>query len=650
MEDNHIIVPDKGLVARLLLPTLIICLLVATYAVYRPGLSGAFMLDDTHTLRALNKMGGITSLTNLLHFMTDGVGNIGRPLSMLFLSIDDQYFPGDPAKYRYTNLLIHLLCGLFLLLFALKISRATNLTPRQANYLAILVFAFWLLHPLNVSTTLYIVQRTTQAMSLFLLIGLTCYVYGRFLVIKKSTTGTILICSSVAVFGVLAFLCKENGVLICLYILILETTILRPVYSPKWLKYWLAIFTILPLTLLAFYLIYRFNSFVSAYAVRDFSMWERLLTESRILLVYLREIAFPPFSNTGLFHDDYPVSTSLLSPLSTLLCIIFIIVTITLAIRLRKTQPILSMSILWFFGGHILESTFIPLELYFEHRNYIPMIGPVFGIMYYCIRLFSMTRNHSARLLTLAFPLLLITVSSVFTYQSAKLWGNPDVMYSVWYHEHPGSLRAATMYAQVVEKHGNYSNAIEILQNTYKQHPDTVALLLYSLNLSCQSGIPIHGDINDIIEEARHATYRYALPAVTEQLISTVTSGNCRNISIDDLISLLKSLENAQRLRGSAKVSILMMLSDLYVRKGMLSPAVETLDRAYKTQINSNIPLQQAALLTSAGLYEDALSYINRAKLADEKRSLLKPSEIKTILIMEKQIKNRLENTNTSIK
>ena len=37
--------------------------------------------------------------------------------------------------------------------------------------------------------------------------------------------------------------------------------------------------------------------------------------------------------------------------------------------------PLAAFGIVWFLIGHSLESTFIPLELVHEHRNYLPLLG-----------------------------------------------------------------------------------------------------------------------------------------------------------------------------------------------------------------------------------------------------------------------------------
>ena len=48
-----------------------------------------------------------------------------------------------------------------------------------------------------------------------------------------------------------------------------------------------------------------------------------------------------------------------------------------------RANPVLkpvAFGIAFFLGGHLLESTVLPLELYYEHRNYLPSFGDLPGI------------------------------------------------------------------------------------------------------------------------------------------------------------------------------------------------------------------------------------------------------------------------------
>ena len=260
--------------------------LIVTYIVYLPGLSGIFILDDANTLVFLNKLGGVTNLTSLAQFISDGVGILGRPVSMLSFLIDDQYYPGDPSQYRFTNLMIHLLCGLFLVLFIKNVFELLKIENKFVYYIVLVTPAYWLIHPLNVSTTLYIVQRMTLLMTLFTLAGLILYIYGRRSLISKQYLGLATITTAIAIFGSLAALSKENGALIILYILVLESTLLKDLPRPKFFKYWFYGFIVFPILIIFGYLIYNFGNFSAPYSYRGFTLTERLLTESRILVSY----------------------------------------------------------------------------------------------------------------------------------------------------------------------------------------------------------------------------------------------------------------------------------------------------------------------------------------------------------------------------
>ena len=644
MDDNHTTATRRIKSLELIAAIAILLSIIITCLVYSPGIAGIFTLDDTTTLTLLNKFGGITDLGKLTQFLSDGVGILGRPMSMLSFLIDDQYYPGDPSQYRYTNLMTHLLCGMFLMLFVKHVFELKNLKANHIIFLTVMVPAYWLIHPLNVSTTLYIVQRMTLLMSLFVLVGLTIYTYGRKTVISKQYVGIAILTTAVIIFGTLAALSKENGALICVYILVLETTLFKEIPRPTLFKYWLYLFIVLPIVVMFGYLIYNLDALSIPYHQRDFTLLERLLTECRILITYLYQITIPPSGGTGLYHDDFVVSTSLFSPITTLFSFLTIIGLVYIAVRFRKKQPVISFAIFWFFGGHVLESTVLPLELYFEHRNYLPMLGPLIGIMFYLYKFAVAQKNLQQRKLILSLPILLLFLSSIFTFQSAKIWGTPDLMYVTWYKEHPNSLRASTMYATFLEKNGKYSEAIDILNNTYHKHPDTVALPLYALKISCSSNVPPAIRVIDVIQASSHAKYRGILTQVIQQLINTIHKATCPYIKMEDVISILTALEKSDKIANPTMANLLFILSDLYVQKGLLTPAVETLDRAFQKQRIPTYALRQAELLSSAGLYQDALDYIEKAKQANSVRQIFKPSELDVILKMQSMIVNRMNS------
>jgi hypothetical protein len=99
-----------------------------------------------------------------------------------------------------------------------------------------------------------------------------------------------------------------------------------------------------------------------------------------VLWDYVRHIVLPFGPGMGLIHDDYPKSTALLSPPATLVAIVAWIAALALAWRMRSTAPAVLGGVLVFLAAHAMESSIFPLELYFEHRNYVAAVGVVIAV------------------------------------------------------------------------------------------------------------------------------------------------------------------------------------------------------------------------------------------------------------------------------
>ncbi len=149
-------------------------LLMLTAAVYWPGLQGPVLLDDIANLESLIDM---QSGALAWHEVLGGFEVRGRPITMLSFVANWLTSAGEIWALKYTNLMIHLLCGalLFWLAGRLLAEPRAGVAP-QRWWLALLVAALWLLAPMLVSTVLYVVQRMAQLATLFVLAGVLCYV------------------------------------------------------------------------------------------------------------------------------------------------------------------------------------------------------------------------------------------------------------------------------------------------------------------------------------------------------------------------------------------------------------------------------------------------------------------------------------------
>ncbi|WP_079416681.1 tetratricopeptide repeat protein [Thiomonas intermedia] len=204
----------------------------------------------------------------------------------------------------------------------------------------------------------------------------------------------------------------------------------------------------------------------SAYAARPFTLSERLFTEGRVLVDYLRWIVLPSPDALSLYHDDIALSTGWLSPWTTAASWAFLAALLGAALALRRRLPLFAFGVLWWFAGQSLLSTFVPLELVYEHRNYLPDWGvflALFALLFTWSPQAAKRRAHlphpvgeagrgsppdagrrgTLRLLTVGAVLALITLYGLFTTLRAQTWGNP---YRLAYFEattHPKSPRAS---------------------------------------------------------------------------------------------------------------------------------------------------------------------------------------------------------------
>ena len=198
--------------------------LLLTALVYARGLFGGFLFDDYGTIvdnGVLRNIDG-SGVRWLAAILSSDSGVLRRPLSMLSFGIDYYLFGLSPFAFKAVNLLIHLVNGL--LFYAL----ARRLTPRLSpsidesatRAIALVAVAFWLLHPLNVGSVVYVVQRMNLLAVLFILAGLLVYANGRARMLRGEP-GLVRAIGGLLVFGLLSVLCKENGALIVAYALVI---------------------------------------------------------------------------------------------------------------------------------------------------------------------------------------------------------------------------------------------------------------------------------------------------------------------------------------------------------------------------------------------------------------------------------------------
>lgn len=437
-----------------------------TVAVYSNGLNGPFLFDD-HIHITQNQWVKIDRLdwASLIRAWNSSFSAFpaNRPLSQLSFGVNHAVSGLDPWAFKLTNLVIHLATGWLVFVFTRLSYRALmgdSGDPDTGRMLAAATTALWLLHPLHVSTVLYTVQRMAQLSSLSLLAALTCYFYGRLRIAAGRTgLGWMLAAAPIALIG---FLAKENTVLLPLLLLVSELTLLRSVSLGQqrsvvhsvWLVY-------IALPLLAGLAYLLTHPGMLAYEGRPFTLAERLLTQPRVLWLYVKWLFIPDISEFGLFHDDLPNSTGLMSPPGTLVAILGLVVTGAAAAIYRRKAPMFAFAVLFFLANHVLESTVLPLEMVFEHRNYLAALGPLMLLAYLVV---VGSQRLKVRALAVALGALLLTSYGAVTYMRVNNWASYQSFILTAADNHPKSPRSNFMAAQfliaALDKSGGDASAL----------------------------------------------------------------------------------------------------------------------------------------------------------------------------------------------
>ena len=485
---------------------------------------------------------------------------------------------------------------------------------QHAEWLALGSASLWLLHPFHVSTTLYIIQRMTMLSALFSLLGILVYLKGRECLQTRPHFGLGLMTGSIIVFTVLAILCKETGALLPLLLAALEFTVLRDQCSlakhPH--KRWIVLFFGIPALVLLAYLAHFLMPYQAVeFAPKGFTAYQRLLTEPRILTHYLYDLAIPKLYSGSLYNDDFPISTGLLTPPTTLLASSILVTLLFLALRARKTYPLISLAILFYCVGHLLESSTAPLELYYEHRNYLPSIFLYLPLVTYGIE---------ARPKPTVFAIIALSLMMVgFTAAKAKLWGNEKELLIFWAEQNPHSARAQRSAADVYFQLRQYDKVFEILDRAVAANPKNLKIRLNRIAFACLTGKQQDdGYFAEMIQltQASPVYFDSNIYDMLESLFNLLGKAECRSLNVDQLSQLTESILTNPTVKNdkSNQFIITNLQGIVALHRKDRARALALFSRALELSGDPETGLQETALLATHGFYPEALSILEASE------------------------------------
>ncbi|ADV26511.1 hypothetical protein Psesu_0655 [Pseudoxanthomonas suwonensis 11-1] len=581
------------------------------------GLTWQF--DDLINLRGLTRA---STQDGLVGFVFGGIaGPGGRPLALASFLADYAYWPGDPwALVRHT-LVWHMMTGALVFMFFLAVLRQHERLQERAMTLAAAAAAVWLLMPIHASGILMPVQRMTVMSGFFVMATLVAYVHLRVRLAGRGTVVPILILGLVCGTGMaLAYLTKENGLLLLAFVPLVEWLLLPNLAAPGPWRLWrwgMRISFLAVPAALAWRLWDTWSRMQVRYTYdREFSLAERLASEAVILWEYLRHIFIPRAALLGPFHDGHAIWNwkSVLPWLAVLAFVILLVATWRMARRGSAAWRWAFFALAFYLAAHMMESTVIPLELYFEHRNYVAALG-IAGLVVVAVD--TALRNASSKAVVAVVVLVMGAYHVIMLQQTTSLWGNRLLAGEMWYQAHPSSGRAAQHLSWLYRQYDFDDASIAVLDRFSSAHTGRIDIGMQALDSSCRTGTgaALGERLERLIVEVPELRNPAGVAGTIGRLGGAIRAGKCQGIELERYKALLLALMENPRIQHMPRVrhhvdhelaAIALVQGDNEARLGYLRQAFDDYPSLSGAQV-------VARLLFAQGRNDEAIAWIEHA-------------------------------------
>lgn len=523
-----------------------IALIFLVIAIYLPGIGSAFYYDDYANLDGLRS---IQNTQAFWHFVFNGhAGPLGRPLSLWTFAMQKDAWPSHGDVLFLINIFIHASNTLLIFYISSKLFSICQKFPEEYKNIefGFLAATFWALSPILASSSLILIQRMTVLSAFFVFLTVLIYLHS-FSFFQDNPKKQIIFQFFIVGFGTaLAALSKENGVLIPSLIFCLEVTILKNYQKAQKLKKLRSFVFGLSLVVFIFYLSPFFREWFSINEYRQFSAWQRLQGEFIILWQYVKLIFLPKVAFFGPFQDQI-----LLKNNYWIFAAAAWLGLLGVAIFFKERIPEISLGIFWFLVGHLLESSTILLEPYYEHRNYVPLFGVAIIFSSVAYRIIKI--NKLFRLAVYGYILTLASILFIIT----SLWGKPAEAADFWVETNLGSVRAVVHQVNIklgknqedLERNQNKINslkdvygALSIIDRAIQNCRDCFELEIQSIVLSCL----VESKDKTIyrLKQAEKSLKNYTKINITvvdgsANIGNLIANGQCDALSYNDLDELI---------------------------------------------------------------------------------------------------------------
>jgi Tfp pilus assembly protein PilF len=387
--------------------------LFLVFEAYGPALHGPFVLDDLYLPYA--------DVNAPVHNLSDWVP-FQRPLLGFSYWVDYQFGANDPHGYHTTNVVLHFILSIVVMLIAARLLAWVDVSGRMRTALALFSGALFLLHPLQTESVAYVASRSEVLSVLFYYAAFAVFIYS-----NRDSMSLARAVAVVALFGAAAAT-KEHTLTLPLLIVLTDFFWHRGGLRKNAFLYGLLALVCAAGGVVVWKILLAANT--AGFHMADLSPASYFFTQCRVIWIYIRMFLLPFGQNVD---PDIPISAGLLDH-GAIFGLIALLAVTAAAWIYRKRWPLASFGVFVFLLLIAPTASVIPIrDVLAERRVYLPFLGLILIALELLRRLpFSQAVGTAAAA---------ILACTALTYQRNEVWSSPLALWQDTVAKSPAKVR-----------------------------------------------------------------------------------------------------------------------------------------------------------------------------------------------------------------
>jgi tetratricopeptide (TPR) repeat protein len=419
---------------------------LAGILVYANALNGQFLLDDEQLIQQnrfikdWKYLGQIFS-TNIIQG-SDRPSGFYRPLQIVTYAFDHAIGGVNVFGYHLTNVLLHIATALAIFWFLSILFRDF--------WLSLAAALFYVVHPLHTEAVSYIAGRADPLSAVFLFLSFVFYLKAQ----ERSSRANFL---AMAGAFVLSLLSRESALVFPLLLVVTHLVFGKKVRRSLFISV---------CALAAGYVVLRLTLFSSLLVEAPIAtvFGQRLPGFFHALMTYVRLLVWP-FN----LHMEYGTKIFSFADPQALAGVLFFLASLAWAFLRRRSSPLFSFAVLWFYAALLPFSNLYPLNAYMaEHWLYLSSVG-FFLLVSAGLR--ALARRPQLRTLGFCLGAGLFVFYSFLTVRQNMTWSDAVTFYNWTLRFAPDSSAAYNNLGRIYEKAGRREEAVRMFEKAIEVAP-----------------------------------------------------------------------------------------------------------------------------------------------------------------------------------